>query len=228
MNIGLILSGGIGTRLGLLKPKQYIEVESKPVIAYTIAVFEHHPQIDRIQIVADVSWHDTIMPWTEEKFFGFSKPGDNRQISILNGLRDILEYASDNDHVIIHDAVRPFVQEQTITECLRELEQHEGVLPSLPMKDTVYEGADGRIFSLLNRNRIVAGQAPEGFVIGKYYNANMALLPDKILEINGSSEPAILAGMDMVYIPGDEVNFKITTRADMEKFEQMVKGGNIS
>lgn len=226
MNIALILSGGTGSRLGLSKPKQYIEVVGKPVISYCLEMFEHHRGIDKIQVVAENIWHEQISQWVGRKFCGFSEPGENRQLSILNGLKDILQYAEKSDKVIIHDAARPFVSLQTISDCLAVLETHEGVVPVLPVKDTVYVGEGGKILSLLNRDSIVAGQAPEGFVLGKYYAANMELIPDRILSINGSTEPAILAGMDVVYIHGDEKNFKITTIADLKRFEQMMSRDN--
>ena len=77
----------------------------------------------------------------------------------------------------------------------------------------------------MDRGKVYAGQAPEVFLLGKYYEANRALLPDKILEINGSTEPAVMAGMDIVMIPGDERNFKITTAADLERFREIVQKG---
>lgn len=95
----------------------------------------------------------------------------------------------------------------------------------LPMKDTVYLSKDGKVVTeLLNRSEIFAGQAPEVFRFDKYYVANKILLPKRILEINGSTEPAIMAGMDIAMIPGDERNFKVTTRADLEKFREIVEG----
>ena len=121
--------------------------------------------------------------------------------------------------VLIHDAARPLLSRQLVTDCLDAIEGHDGVIPVLPMKDTVYESTDGKTISrLLNRSHIFAGQAPEVFCFGKYYEANRALLPDKILAINGSTEPAVMAGMRMAVIPGDETNFKITTKADLERF----------
>ena len=81
---------------------------------------------------------------------------------------------------------------------------------------------DGRsISSLLNRSKIFAGQAPELFRLKPYFEANMALLPDKIKMVNGASEPAIMAGMDIAMIQGDEHNYKVTTDADMEKIRNM-------
>ena len=91
------------------------------------------------------------------------------------------------------------------------------------MKDTVYFSEDGEnVTSLIDRGKVYAGQAPELFKLMPYIKANEVLLPDKILLINGSTEPAVMAGMDIVMIPGDENNYKITTKADMERFEEKV------
>lgn len=235
MNIALILSGGTGTRMGTDIPKQYIEVCGKPIISYSIESVSEHPKIDAMQIVAEEEWREWIWESIEQlamtkeaeissKFKGFSKPGANRQLSIYNGLEVIKTYADDNDYVFIHDAARPLLSAKQITDCLEAANGHDGVLPVLPMKDTVYSSIDGKtITSLLNRKEIYAGQAPEVFRLGKYYEANKQLFPDKILQINGSTEPAILAGMDIVMIPGDEGNFKITTRPDLERFERILR-----
>ena len=236
MNIALILSGGTGTRMGTDIPKQYIEVCGKPIISYCMECISKHPKIDAIQVVAEEEWRALISESIEKlaqaketgissKFKGFAKPGANRQLSIYNGLEAIKSYADDNDYVFIHDAARPLLSAKQITDCLKAANGHDGVLPVLPMKDTVYSSTDGKtITSLLNRKEIYAGQAPEVFQLGKYYEANKQLLPDKILQINGSTEPAIMAGMDIVMIPGDENNFKITTKSDLQRFEQFILG----
>lgn len=227
MNIALILAGGTGTRLGSNIPKQYMEVNGEMVILHCLAVFGMHPQIEAIQIVAHREWHDEIRGTMPEdvraKFRGFSEPGLNRQLSIYSGLRDVMEYASETDIVIIHDAARPLVSEAMLSACIEACAMHDGALPVLPMKDTVYLGDGSRITSLLDRNTVYAGQAPEAFALGRYYEANKKLLPDKILQINGSTEPAIMAGMDIAMIPGEESNFKITTRADLERYQEIMR-----
>lgn len=236
MGIALILSGGSGVRLGTDIPKQYIEVCDRTVISYCIERLSSHPEIDGIQIAAAPQWHDTIIHSLEQlvsmgiapealsKFKGFSMPGENRQLSIYNGLTDIRVYADDDEIILIHDAARPMLSSQMITDCLRAVHEHEGVLPVLPMKDTVYASKDGvRVSSLLKRNEIFAGQAPEAFRLGKYYEANKRLMPDEIMKINGSTEPAVMAGMDVAMIPGDEGNFKITTREDLKRFKEIIK-----
>lgn len=240
MNIALILSGGTGMRLGSDIPKQYIKINEKPVIFYCLETILQHPEIDGVQIVAEKCWQQFIVEEIEkqraengadtfigemwkQKFRGFSAPGATRQLSIVNGLEDSLAYASKEDIVLIHDAARPCVTADLISQGFCALRGHDGVLPVLPMKDTIYSSRDGKnITSLLNRNQLFAGQAPEIFMLGKYYEANKALFPAKITEINGSTEPAILAGLDVVMIPGEESNFKITTRADLERFKQWV------
>jgi 2-C-methyl-D-erythritol 4-phosphate cytidylyltransferase len=245
MVTALILSGGTGTRVGSDMPKQYIEVGSKPVLSYCIETLSKSKRIDAIWIVAADIWQDKIMEWLEiadvnKKFKGFSKPGKNRQLSIYNGLTGIKKMAADDDYVLVHDASRPCLLESEIADCLDAVKHHDGVVPVLPMKDTVYLSTNHTsITSLLDRSQVFAGQAPELFVLGKYLQANDALIVwsgqdglDKVLEIspespilriNGSTEPAIMAGMKMAMIPGNEGNFKITTRADLERFQSMTK-----
>jgi len=229
LNIALVLSGGGGTRLGADIPKQYIEVGGKPIITYCIEQLSEHHRIDAIHIVADASWHDRIMKWLHyadrnRKFRGFSLPEENQQLSIFHGLEDVRKYATDEDFIFIHNAARPLLSDKIITDCLSAAKGHDGVLPVLPMKDTVYLSEDGkRVSSLINRSKLFAGQAPEVFVVGKYYRVNKRLMSEEILKINGSTEPAVMAGMDIAMILGDERNLKITTKQDLERFRQIIE-----
>lgn len=226
MNIALILAGGSGSRVGSDIPKQYLEVCGRPVIEYCLSVFAENMEIDAIQIVAEDRWRKVIGECLDRidsghKCRGFSVPGANRQLSILNGLKGISQYAPPEAAVIIHDAARPWVSQELIRRSLAALAGHDGVLPVLPMKDTVYYSATGqRVDRLLKRECIYAGQAPETFRLGPYLKANLALLPEEILTINGSTEPAILAGLDIAMIPGEERNYKITTKEDLRRFER--------
>lgn len=228
MAVALILSGGMGTRLGADIPKQYIEICERPVISFCIELLAGHDGISSIQIVAEMQWQEYILKSIEKydregKFRGFSNPGKNRQLSIYSGLEDVRKYMDDSGVVLIHDAARPLLSGRLVTDCLAAMDGHDGVLPVLPMKDTVYRSLDGkRVDMLLERSAVYAGQAPEAFRIGAYYEANRCLLPDRISTINGSTEPAILAGMDIAMIPGDEGNFKITTADDLARFSEIM------
>ncbi len=232
MNIALVLSGGTGTRVGGDIPKQYIKVKDRMLIAFCLGMFAQHKRIDAVWIVTAPEWQQSIVDECDrlaignDVIKGFSLPGDTRQLSILNGLRDISSYVASSDKadiadtvVMIHDAARPNLTAEYVDKCLDALEVYDGVMPVLPMKDTVYYSENGKsVDRLLDRSCIYAGQAPEVYRLDKYLAANESLLPDEIYKINGSTEPAVLAGLKVAMIPGDENNYKITTQKDLERF----------
>lgn len=223
MTYALILSGGTGARMGLDMPKQYLEFRGKPIISYSLSTFDRHPIIDRITIVADRQWRGEIDKWIDEfgvkKFAGYADPGETRQYSIINGLKEI-ERLGGADKVIIHDAARPLVSDKLITACLENLDGCDGVMPVLPAKDTFYLlDGQGMAAKLLPRALLAAGQAPEAFNYIKYFKANMSLSRDEILKINGSSELALKCGLKVKTVPGDERNIKITTPNDLTLLE---------
>lgn len=226
MNIALVLSGGTGSRLGTKVPKQYLACEGRMMITRCLEIVFSHPALDTVQIVAAEEWRraieqelETFVRSFRDTFLGFSVPGETRQYSILSGLRDIACKAADEDVVMVHDAARPMLSAQLVSDCLIAMEGHDGVMPVLPMKDTVYLSHDGKAVSaLLERREVFAGQAPEFFRLGKYLRANESLPREKMLTLNGATEPAILAGMDIALVPGDEGNFKVTTATDMDRY----------
>lgn len=217
----IFLSGGIGSRAGSDIPKQYVDCGGKKLFSYALETLLAHPMIDEVWVAADPAWRTEFdgFPVT-----GFSLPGETRQGSIRNAARDIdAAHGTDGKKwaVLIHDAARPYLTPALITGTLEALKGHEGVLPVLPATDTLYRCDEkGRIRGLLNRDEIFAGQAPEAFLLAPYLQAMDALSPDRFTLIRGSSEPAVLAGMDVVTIPGDPGNRKITTAEDLNRFRQ--------
>jgi 4-diphosphocytidyl-2-methyl-D-erithritol synthase len=211
-------------------PKQYLEVEKKPILLYTLEQFQKSSAVEKIVIVAADAWREKIRGWMEEdgitKFLAFADAGDTRQESIHNGLTVCMEDSvSENDGVIIHDGVRPLVSEQLIGDCLAALADHEGCMPVLPMKDTIYQSSDGtKIDHLLERSTLFAGQAPEAFRLHPYAKINREASEEELSLTRGTSEIAYRHGMDVAMIPGDERNFKITTRSDLERFCTIVEG----
>lgn len=226
MNVAIVLSGGTGTRLGASVPKQYIKVAGKMLITYSLETLAKQPLVDEIVIVAEEQWQSAILQELqrfsidEQKMKVFAKAGITRQYSIYNGLEMIDKYWNGQvSNVLIHDAARPNITGEMISKCFDALEHHEAVMPVLPMKDTIYMSEDKTTISkLLDRDMLFAGQAPEAFHFEAYMKANKRLLPDELLLINGATEPAVLAGMDVVMIEGDEYNYKVTTYMDLERF----------
>ncbi len=233
MRAAVILSGGTGVRAGGDIPKQYLMVGGKSVISRCIDKFlpdeGEEPYFGALVITAAIEWRQEIEDYIVSKggsgiFKGFADPGKNRQLSIYNALVKLKGICGPFDLVMIHDAARPLLKKNHIRECFEAAKEHDGSMPFLPMKDTVYLSRDGKkIDSLLKREEIVAGQAPEVFLYGKYLEANEALLPDRILSIKGSTEPALISGMDIALLPGDEGNYKLTTKEDIERYREEIK-----
>lgn len=249
----ILLSGGVGARLGASTPKQYIEVNGKSILEYTLNAVKTWKTMDSLIIVADKQWwvyiEDIVRrafldrikePGTHRQlsenfeFLGFAEPGKNRQLSIYNALLAIKDYMDKDAVVMIHDGVRPCLSSELIERCddamnLRNPDQgsSDGVMPYLEVKDTVYvKDADGNISGMLDRGSLAAGQTPEFFDYGKYLKANEDLSEEEMLLIHGSTEPAVKAGMKIALVPGDEGNFKITTPEDLERFSQRLKSVN--
>lgn len=224
MLITLLLSGGVGKRMGNDLPKQYLSLDDRLIISYSLQTLNAHPEIDYIVIVAEPFWRDIISRQLSlygiSKFLSFANPGQTRQYSILSGLHEIHRQGGAQT-VLIHDAARPFLSTDLITRCLVALPGHDGVMPALSAKDTFYlKDSGGRISGLLDRSALAAGQTPEVFDFQKYYSANMSMSEEEMLSINGSTEVAFLGGMDIVTVEGDERNIKITTPDDLRLAEK--------
>lgn len=228
MNIAIILSGGIGSRMGVNTPKQYIEVNGKPIISYCVETFASRDDIDCIIIGAADMW----VPYLRKHFQSvkkniyYSKSGETRQLSIYNALIKAENIgARRDDIVIIHDAARPLVAQRIIDQCIKNIVQNhcEGVLPAIHMKDTIYLSENGKeIKQLLDRNELYAGQAPESFLFGKYFAIHKSMSINQVAVIKGSTEIAYKGGMKVKLIEGSEMNFKITTPEDLINFQNII------
>lgn len=155
--------------------------------------------------------------------------GRTRQESIYNGLKKCIQSSSNiEDKVIIHDAVRPMVTVELIEKCLNNIGEYDGCMPVLPLNDTIYYSDNGEeITNLMDRSKLYAGQAPEAFNLYKYYAINENTSKEELNKIRGTSELAYKKGLNVKLIAGEDTNFKITTRADLTRFEMIVKENGI-
>ena len=223
----IILSGGTGTRLGSEIPKQYLKVNNRTVLSYSLETFANHPLIDCIVIVASPEWHEQIK--TEYEMLGlkkdmfFASPGETRQFSIFNGLKYLEDNSNDSEKVIIHDGARPLVSSSLISDCLNSCSnEYPAVMPVIPVKDTIYVCEDSvSVSGLLDRSKLFAGQAPEAFIFKNYLNAHNSLTKEELLKINGSSELAFKCNMAIRTVKGDSSNFKITDKEDLNRFKSI-------
>ena len=231
MNTAVILAGGVGSRMGVDRPKQFLMVQDKPIISYCFDIFQKHPEIDKMVVVVNEQWQGFTEEYAEKygvsKICGYAPAGESRQHSIYNGLKCIAKNAPDTDIVIIHDAARPLVSDEIISDCIKGATEYDGAMPVISVKDTVYQSKDGcEIDCLLKRSELFAGQAPESFRFQRYYQIHNEVSDEEIGSTAGSSEIAYRHGMEIRMVKGSERNLKITTIEDLETFETILKGGN--
>ncbi len=229
MNTAIILAGGVGSRMGVDRPKQYLIVNEKPIIVYCLEIFEKHKDIDNVVIVVSDEWKDyveeNVKKYNISKVCGYAPAGRTRQHSIYNGLKCTEENCGETDVVIIHDAARPLVSDKIIKDCIIGATEDDGAMPVISVKDTIYQSKDGKsIDKLLKRSELFAGQAPESFDFRKYLDIHNSVSDDEIAATAGSSEIAYRHGMKVRLVEGSERNFKITTIEDLETFETIVNG----
>lgn len=224
MNFAVILAGGIGTRMGAHNlPKQYVEVNGKPVLIYTLEKFEKCQTVDRIIVVADTLWHDKITEWCREygisKVCAYALPGETRQLSTVSGLVACEEQQSEpDDVVVIHDAARPMVSPALITEVINAAREYGGAMATVTAKDTIYCSEDGQfVTGLLNRASLRCGQTPEAFKLTTYLEQCRRINPEELARFNGCTEVAFKCGVNVCVVPGEEMNFKLTTQEDMDR-----------
>lgn len=228
MNIAIILSGGVGSRMGLNIPKQYVVVKGQPIISYCLQTFLCNEHTDAIVIGVADEWKEYVMEQMEKlhpaKPVFYAAPGETRQYSIFNALRVVKDQGySDDSFVIIHDAARPLVSDELINRCYEGCDRADGSMPVIAVKDTTYYSEDGKsITSLLDRSKLWAGQAPEAFVFGKYLQIHEKMSHEELLKINGSTEIAFKQGLKVEMVEGDPMNFKITTPEDLSNFESII------
>lgn len=218
----LILAGGSGSRVGSDIPKQYLPLGGAPVIRRTAEVFLSHPAIDTVQVVIGVADRDICA----NALAGLDLPapvtgGASRQDSGRRGLEalEALE-AGAPDYVLIHDAARPFVDHATIDRVLQALEEAPAVLPAIPVADTLKRGTGTPpvVVATVDRQDIWRAQTPQGFRYAEILAAHRDAAGQEMTDDTAIAEHA---GLAISLVLGNEDNFKITTREDLERAERM-------
>ena len=146
MNTAIIIAGGVGSRMGLDIPKQFVHIYGKPVIIYTLEGFQRHPEIDAIEVVCLAGWEDTLRGYARQ--YGITKlkwvttGGASGQESIRNGVYNLEGALKDDDIAIIHDGIRPMVDSSVLSDVLRVCRLHGNGVTSTPYNDQIFRILD--------------------------------------------------------------------------------------
>ena len=222
MNIAVIFAGGVGSRMhSKQKPKQFLEMYNKPIIIHTIEYFENHPSIDAIVVVCVEDW----IPYFEKLLYKFRiekvkkvvPGGATGQLSIYNGLKAAETIAgSERAIVLIHDGVRPLINEKVITDNSASVEKHGSAITTAVVKETILVVNDGTstIDYVPSRKNSRVARAPQSFWLDEILAAHEKSLAEGETNCIDSCTMMQKYGHDLFLVDGPGENIKITTPED--------------
>ena len=230
MNIALIIAGGAGHRMGQDIPKQFINVYDKPVLIYTLEGFQKHPQIDAIEVVCIEGWHDVVRAYARQ--FGITKlqwivsGGSTGQESIRNGVYHLEGKCAEEDIIVIHDGIRPLVDETVLTDVILKAGQYGNAVSSLPYNEQIFI-VDNEISTVqyIPRETLRRVVTPQAYRFGKLLWAYREAYAKEI-GIHGSAYTNTMMvelGERLYFAAGSDKNIKLTTKDDLEMFKAYLK-----
>ena len=228
-NIALIVAAGRGHRFGGALPKQYRCLLNNPIIGHSIKAFSQIPLISAIRVV--IAKNDTELYLSSitnldnistEKLLPHVNGGGSRQESVRLGLESL--HKEKPNIVLIHDAARPLVNYQTISNIINSLQENEGAIAALPLHDSLkYSGSNEELHikHSISRAHLWRAQTPQGFHFSKILKAHKGAKEDTATDDASIAESC---GISVALVLGTEDNIKITTEADMKFAEEILKG----
>ena len=228
MNITLIIAGGNGKRMQQEIPKQFLNVNDKPIIVYTMEAFQRHPDIDEIGVVCIEGWHEILKAYGRQyridKLKWVVAGGENGQDSIRNGVFEAERRYAADDILLIHDAIRPLVSSEIISDCIIQSRVHGSAIVTVPCNTAVLrkdETAENS-HEIVYRNELAMTQTPQAFPIKRIADAHREALERGITNSVASCTMMIELGKKVHFSIGSETNIKITTQDDLKIFKAIL------
>ena len=227
-NIALIIAGGSGTRMGHSIPKQFININDKPILIYTLEGFQRHPLIDTIEVVCIDGWHEILQAYANQ--FGITKMkwivsgGKTGQESIRNGVYNLEGIVKDDDIVIIHDGIRPMVDESVLTDVIKVAKEKGNAVTSLPYNEQIFvinpedPSTTQKYIPRETLRRVSTPQAYRFDLLDRSYHRAFT----EEIGIYGSSYTNTMMvelGETLHFAAGSDKNIKLTTPDDLELFK---------
>ena len=223
MNIAVIFAGGVGKRMNSkVKPKQFLAMWGKPIIVHTLEVFEKHPEIDAILVACVPGWINylktLISQYQLSKVRKIVPGGETGQLSIYHGLKaaEQLEAGAYRDTIVlIHDGVRPLVNEKVITENIRSVKDHGSAITTVTVTETILVvNEDNEIVDVPERKNSRLARAPQSFFLRDILHAHDRALQEGVQNYIDSCTLMQHYGHQMFLVDGPKENIKITSPED--------------
>lgn len=226
-NVGLLIAGGSGNRMHQDIPKQFLTVNDRPVIVYTLNAFQNHPEIDSIAVVCIEGWDQVL--WAYAKQFNITKlqyvvpGGKNGQDSIRNGVFELEKHFAPEDIVLIHDAIRPLVSAEIISDNIRVAREKGNAITVIPCAEAMLLTDDGTVsVGSYDRDSLKRTQTPQAFHLGHICDLHRRALKAGITNSIASCTLAIEMGEQVFFSSGSEKNIKLTTVEDIDIFKALL------
>lgn len=226
MITALIIAGGVGKRMGQDIPKQFIMVEDKPIIIYTLESFQKHPMIDRILVVCKKGWEDTLYAYAKEyhidKLEWIIEGGNSGQESIRNGVDFLKEHSEDEDTVVIHDGIRPLVDEIVLSDVIVKCKEHGNAVTSLPYNEQIFvKETEETTKQYINRETLRRVSTPQAYQFDKLVWAYEKAFKEGIgiSESSYTNTMMVDLGETLYFAVGSDKNIKLTTQDDLQLFK---------
>ena len=228
MNIAIIKAGGVGSRMGAGVPKQFITVGDKPIIVYTLEVFQTHPAIDQIVVVCVKGWEDVLRSYAKKfsitKLVKIVEGGETSLKSIRNGVFAIRDDCRKDDMILIHDANRPLVSHEIITDVLVESGLHGMAVAAIPCTDEVMiSGNASSAREFAERKKLFRIQTPDAYSMETLLRIFESATEEQLTTIGATNVLAIDMGYEVHFANGSETNIRLTTQEDILRFEALLK-----
>lgn len=231
MNVAILTAGGVGSRFGQEVPKQFLSINDKPLIVYTMEAFQRHPKIDEIAVVCLDGWEGMLRAYAKQ--FGITKlrwvfkGGSTGMQSIQNAVFGLREELQDEDIILVQDGIRVNTSERIITDCI-ELTRREGIaIATIPLAEAPYYIENGEEREL-DRSKLLRTQTPHGITYGKLVQIHEEANAKGITDTVATCTLMTQLGYKIHFYDGAEVNFKITTEDDIEMFKALLAAEKVS
>lgn len=228
MNVALLLAGGSGSRTEQDVPKQFFNVYDRPIIIYTLEAFQNHPDIDSIIVACLDGWQTILKAYAKEagitKLQYIVKGGESGQESARIALEELRGVCKTDDIVIIHDAVRPMVSAEIISDCIVKCRQYGSGLAAVRCQETIVRTEDGeKGDSYVKRKGIMRVQTPQAYLYGKALRVHEKAHEQGVYDAVYTNILMLDMGETLYFSKGSEKNLKITTMEDVEIFKALYR-----
>lgn len=229
----MILAGGVGSRVGADKPKQFVDILGKPVLAYTIDIFQRHTDVDAIEVVCHAEWMDYLKEMVQKynltKVKWIVNGGNTFQESVINGTNYLKDKVNMDDYVLIQYGAAPFTSERIVTDVIRVMKEKGSSVTATPCYQLIGTKDGEESLNWVDRDKYIQIACPYGFKYGYlvdiYKRAEEKGLLDTIEPHTTTLMYALGEKLNLAY--GDQTNIKITTKEDLMIFEGYVLKKNI-